>query len=751
MKTPGRIMFFFAAVLPLSTPALAQDQANGEVAFRVMSYNVGGGAHIPSGPEQIEQIADEIVDCGADIVGITEIDVGAGLHHHRDMVGELGVALAKRNYPMHHYYEPAFQHSGGWAVHAIFSRWAIRESGYTAVKGGKHNTSRWVMGHAGVDVAPGTRVHAFMTHFWPWVEGCEPEIKELFSYPGLFDGPRIIMGDFNMTDDSPYMQIVRDAGFTSSSIAVRGHPTPTVHGQAGVAGPLPLKHQIDYIVGSQDVRFTASYTHYTSISDHWPIVADCVVQRGNAPSEFAGDEKERPRNHRFTDAQLKRDSALELYRNGSYREAAAAMLELEASADTNELKSFYAYSAGMMRQLDGDLRSAVSEYRRTVDSYPEHRWTVTAHQRLAFAFKELAEFERAESEFVEYIGGYLSAIHPAVTTVATKLAIGQIVECRKARGIEASEREVLKEFATPGATTMLSQSCNYWLSLEASRRGDAKAAARYHSLSDLGDEADEPGYLEVVARGYLDLGEKDTAQAVFDRCLRFWSREVDRRVVRARWRKYAEPEDYQTEVFPARDTTADGVISDWRDLPTIGLKDERHFYRTSPGAGGEMGAALKLGWTPSHLHVLLEVTDTLHHCPYGAGEIWRGDSVQVALDPGLEGGSVYDGNDVELGVALTPEGVVSCTFAGEISGCSTSIARPDASHAVYEIAIPLSELGIDGKLATRLGFNILANDADGGERVAWIDLTPGIGERKSPGLYQTLTFVADPPKSPGPG
>jgi hypothetical protein len=80
-------------------------------------------------------------------------------------------------------------------------------------------------------------------------------------------------------------------------------------------------------------------------------------------------------------------------------------------------------------------------------------------------------------------------------------------------------------------------------------------------------------------------------------------------------------------------------------------------------------------------------------------------------------------------------------FAGEISGCSTSVTRSDANHTVYEVAVPLGALGIDGKPGARLGFNILANDADGGERIAWVDLTPGIGERKSPGLYRTLTFV----------
>jgi hypothetical protein len=134
-----------------------------------------------------------------------------------------------------------------------------------------------------------------------------------------------------------------------------------------------------------------------------------------------------------------------------------------------------------------------------------------------------------------------------------------------------------------------------------------------------------------------------------------------------------------------------------------------------------------------------------------APRIWRGDSVQIALDPGLEGGSVYDDNDVELGAALTPQGVLSHVFAGRISGYSTLVTRPDPNHTIYEVAIPLAELGIDGKPGARLGFNVIANDADGGERVAWVDLTPGIGERKSPGLYQTLTFAADPPGPPGPG
>ena len=731
--------FHIVCALLLAAAAHAAQPACETASFRVMAYNVGGGAHIPSGPEQIEQIADEIVDNAIDIAGITEIDMGAGLHKGRDMVSEIGVALSRRGYFMHHYYEPAFQHTGGWAVHAIFSRWPIRECGYRAVAGGKANTGRWVIGHIGVDVAPRTRVHFFMTHFWPWVAGCGPAIDELFAYPNEFEGPKLVMGDFNMLETSDYWQHVKDAGFINSSTAVHGHHTPTVGGSAGIAAPLPLSAQIDYVVGSSDVTFTDGYVHYTSLSDHWPIIAEANVAVGGGPSEPVGDESPRPRDLRFDEERLKRNHAMGLYRDKKYAEAAEAMLDLERAASDTELKSFYAFSAAAMRLVDSDPRSAVAGFRRVCDEYPPSKWTAWGRHRAAFTLKDLKKYEQAEEQFISYMRDYMSVVHPTVTTVAAKLAFQQIVSCRAARGVKTTMSELLAEFARPDSDEVLSRAANYLLSVIAWRNSDYESAAGHHHSAALTDDRVEDGYLVAIAKGYLTLGKPDVAHSYVETYLAQLSPAVSR-VKRAEWEIYAHPDQFEIDVHPA-EAAADGTIADWSAVPTIALKGAPHLHELVPDAGADLDAKLQLAWTPTHLHVRLDVSDSRHRSSPDPDRIWRGDSVQLAIDPGLEGGSVYDSNDIEIAAALMESGVVPRVFAGSVSDFRANVTRPDDDHTIYELAIPFDKLGLVGKKGTQLAFNILANDSDGVDRVAWVDLTPGIGEVKAPSLYNKLTLT----------
>lgn len=735
MRRRFRILAVALAFAP-AVSACAAQSTSGKVSIRVMSYNVGGGAHIPSGSEQIEQIADQIVDEAADIVGITEIDVGTGLHDGRDMASELGVALADRGYAMHHYYEPAFQHSGGWAVHAIFSRWVIRESGYKAVKGGKTNTARWVMGHAGVDVAPGTRVHFFMTHFWPWTDDCEPEVRELFSYLAEFQGPKVAMGDFNAAMGSPTMKIVEEAGLTSSSMAVHGRKDPTVGSGAGVAGPMSLQEQIDYIVGNKDVDFTDSYVPYVSMSDHWPIVAVAQVARGNGVSEWAGDEQPKWRNFRLQGDRLSRDRAMELYRQKRYGDAAPAMWKLEENAQESDLKSFYAFTGATMQLLDGDKPGALKSYRRLFSAYQPGKWTTWGHQRAAFALAEMGEFAEAEQQLVEYIREYMTVLHPTLTTEAMARTVEQLAAWRRARGLECSTEDVLRDLAERDRG-IVGRAAHYRLGLIDCRAGNMVAAAKHHEQAQLTDDRVEDGYLTCIAKGWLELGKSSKAEGYIEEYLAQLSL-TTARFKRAEWEAFAHPEKSELEVLPA--SVSDNGAIEWSKAVSIGLAGERHVYRTSERSLGDLSAELRLAWTPSHLHVRLDVRDEQHCCPYPPQRLWQGDSVQMTIDPGANGGWTYDSRDVEIGVALGDSGVMKHVFAGRIESFDTSVARAD-EITTYEIAIPWTGIGLEGTEGTRLGFNILANDCDGLERLAWVDLTPGIGEVKSPILYRKLILA----------
>jgi len=253
--------------------AAAQDRE--PIGLTVMTYNIGSAAKVPLGAKQIVQIANEIKSAQADVVGMTEVDFNTDWHDHRDMVSEIGYALAKVGYPMHHYYTPTLTYHGGNMVLVLWSRHGIVDSGYRiTVPEGPHG---WKV--AGITIEPkrGRKVHLFMTHYWIG-DGSKHkhQTDTVINYAAEFTGPRILMGDFNFRPEQPYHQQVIDAGYQDSCQIVHGAPCPTVGGGAGKVAPEQLV-QIDFIFGSPEVTFTDAYVPDTTVSDHWPLVAKVAI------------------------------------------------------------------------------------------------------------------------------------------------------------------------------------------------------------------------------------------------------------------------------------------------------------------------------------------------------------------------------------------------------------------------------------------------------------------------------------------
>jgi endonuclease/exonuclease/phosphatase family metal-dependent hydrolase len=257
------------ALLVCGAPSLAA--APLDRPLKVMTYNIGSAAGIPLGLEQIDQIAREIKRERADIVGMTEVDIGTDWHGDRDMVGELAVALARNGYVMHHYYTPTLTYHGGNMVLVIWSRFIIEAGDFVVTK--EEGPAGWKA--ARIEVKPDGRnpLHVFMTHYWIG-DGSKhkQQTDHVIAFVNRFEGARIVMGDFNFTPAQPYYRQYIDAGFQDACIATVGRHLPTVGGGAGKVAP-PQRQQIDFIFGSPEVRFRAAYVPETTVSDHWPLVA----------------------------------------------------------------------------------------------------------------------------------------------------------------------------------------------------------------------------------------------------------------------------------------------------------------------------------------------------------------------------------------------------------------------------------------------------------------------------------------------
>ncbi len=208
------------------------------------------------------------------------------------------------------------------------------------------------------------------------------------------------------------------------------------------------------------------------------------------------------------------------------------------------------------------------------------------------------------------------------------------------------------------------------------------------------------------------------------------------------------PKTYQAQRLAV---SVDGDLSEWESLPSVALQAPEDWVGLAgePPSILDLSADFKVAWDDGVIYVAVDVHDENHTCPFTEGDMWQGDSVQVAVDAANNKSEFgYDGDDWEVGGALL-NGVDPAAFcwhvpAGE-EGCPVdrAVVR-EANSTLYELAIPVAT-------GAAVGFSLIVNENDGGERVGWLEWTPGIGEGKNPSLFGIVELVegAAPPVEPG--
>ena len=184
--------------------------------------------------------------------------------------------------------------------------------------------------------------------------------------------------------------------------------------------------------------------------------------------------------------------------------------------------------------------------------------------------------------------------------------------------------------------------------------------------------------------------------------------------------------------------TVDDSTVDWKDVPAIPVTifDGLHMDLWKDAA--DCSALLQLAWDKQALYLCVRVTDETHGQPYTGTQIWKGDSIQLALSQQPEAGT-----RTEIGFALTAQGPRVFRWTqprGPMAAVQCSIRR-DAGETLYEAAIPWTELHIPvPSPGTTLGFALVVNDNDSGIREGWLRLFNGIAWSKDPGQFGTLFF-----------
>lgn len=182
----------------------------------------------------------------------------------------------------------------------------------------------------------------------------------------------------------------------------------------------------------------------------------------------------------------------------------------------------------------------------------------------------------------------------------------------------------------------------------------------------------------------------------------------------------------------------DGDLSEWSGVPGV------HLLHGSPEPA-TLSAVAKAMYDNRYLYLAIDVRDDVHSQRFSGADLWKGDSIQVSIDPKLERTEGrYGPNDVELGFALPSNSAapVAVRYVGPddaiVGRMQYAVKRDDAAHrTTYEAAIPLAQLGsLALKPGMQIGLNFAVHDADAkGERERVAEFTPGTSWPKSPSLY----------------
>lgn len=225
-----------------------------------------------------------------------------------------------------------------------------------------------------------------------------------------------------------------------------------------------------------------------------------------------------------------------------------------------------------------------------------------------------------------------------------------------------------------------------------------------------------------------------------------------------------EGTDYAAEAHRAKEVPIiDGSLDEWVKkcpIPLIGnnqITNRAENYIWSPD---NLSAIGYLMWDRENLYVALRVRDDIHHTT-GSGqslaeEFIEGDSLILGIDP------THRGIDAETNAFAY---YISSETPGGGSGMHTILRPPQYSgghqpghlfrdssiyemavtysndFCIYELRIPLTEIGIQGNIGTKIGLSIQLNDNDGRGHEAQMNWGDGLFPEWSPNNFGIVTFV----------
>lgn len=209
--------------------------------------------------------------------------------------------------------------------------------------------------------------------------------------------------------------------------------------------------------------------------------------------------------------------------------------------------------------------------------------------------------------------------------------------------------------------------------------------------------------------------------------------------------------------------TIDGSLDEWKNVSGAYLRSpaDRMNALKRPWTAQENAATaeIRTAWNKDGLYFAVVVNKAEFHPETGSSaRLWQSDSLQIAFDPlknAKRDGLRYGGDDFEYAIGLfkgSPmvyRNVASLSLydslnksIGELKGEVQTAIRTEPGRTIYEIRfVPRSVSPFVLKAGSSMRFNVIVNMNNGRERIGWLQLTPGIGEAKKPGLFMDLLLM----------
>lgn len=163
------------------------------------------------------------------------------------------------------------------------------------------------------------------------------------------------------------------------------------------------------------------------------------------------------------------------------------------------------------------------------------------------------------------------------------------------------------------------------------------------------------------------------------------------------------------------------------------------------GGAADLSGSANFQYDATGLTINAAVTDDVFAQTETAPNLWRGDSLQVAISNGLPG---ENATATELGAALLPTGPAVYTFGtsdgsptGTTPGGAAVITRADGVTS-YQVKVPWTALGFQTQPAGPVAISLALNENDGAGRAGALQWASGIVTGKTTTLFLPGTFLS---------